>query len=302
MFSARERTRPRLGKIDVDYQSLHDAFFKHQKKFYLPKLRQRLKIHNQLYYENEEFQGIFRHKRLDRKNNKISNKLRLALGMTSSLTPPSWLKNMQRYGPPMSYPGLKIPGLNAPIPAGASFGDHVNGWGRPPVDLHGQPLYGMDVFAKNTDEDEKDNEKVVHWGEMESDVEYETDSDDEMDIDEDDEEVKETRFDDETPVVIEQEKEIIEDETIAVDEALELRKATLNQAEKQPDNDEEKALFKVIDQTSASLKKGELHGSNFAYDLNNNKPAEEGTALAITKEQAIEEESDDEETEANFKF
>jgi len=40
----------------------------------------------------------------------------------------------QRYGPPLSYPQLKIPGLNAPIPAGASFGYHPGGWGKPPVD------------------------------------------------------------------------------------------------------------------------------------------------------------------------
>lgn len=29
-----------------------------------------------------------------------------------------------RYGPPPSYPSLKIPGLNAPIPPGAMFGYH----------------------------------------------------------------------------------------------------------------------------------------------------------------------------------
>ncbi|KAK8936919.1 hypothetical protein KSP39_PZI012828 [Platanthera zijinensis] len=40
----------------------------------------------------------------------------------------------QRYGPPPSYPQLKIPGLNAPIPPGASFGYHPGGWGKPPVD------------------------------------------------------------------------------------------------------------------------------------------------------------------------
>jgi len=40
----------------------------------------------------------------------------------------------QRYGPPPSYPHLKIPGLNAPIPPGASFGYHPGGWGKPPVD------------------------------------------------------------------------------------------------------------------------------------------------------------------------
>ena len=30
--------------------------------------------------------------------------------------PPPWLIAMQRYGPPPSYPTLKIPGLTAPIP------------------------------------------------------------------------------------------------------------------------------------------------------------------------------------------
>ena len=48
--------------------------------------------------------------------------------------PPPWLINMQRYGPPPSYPKLKIPGLNAPIPPGASYGYHPGGWGKPPVD------------------------------------------------------------------------------------------------------------------------------------------------------------------------
>ena len=40
----RERVRPKLGKIDIDYQKLHDAFFKWQTK---PKLS----IHGDLYYE-----------------------------------------------------------------------------------------------------------------------------------------------------------------------------------------------------------------------------------------------------------
>ena len=48
--------------------------------------------------------------------------------------PPPWLLNVQRYGPPPAYPNLKIPGLNAPIPEGASFGYHPGGWGKPPVD------------------------------------------------------------------------------------------------------------------------------------------------------------------------
>ena len=40
----RERVRPKMGKIDIDYHKLHDAFFKWQTK---PKMT----IHGDLYYE-----------------------------------------------------------------------------------------------------------------------------------------------------------------------------------------------------------------------------------------------------------
>ena len=59
-----------------------------------------------------------------------------ALGMAPN-GPPSWLINMQRYGPPPSYPGLRIPGLNAPLPPGCgqllSVAATVSGsgWGGP---------------------------------------------------------------------------------------------------------------------------------------------------------------------------
>ena len=83
---------------------------------------------------------------------------------------------MQRYGPPPSYPNLKIPGLNAPIPDGCSFGYHAGGWGKPPVDETGKPLYG-DVFgtadaayAQQMTPEEID---TTLWGEMESESEEE---------------------------------------------------------------------------------------------------------------------------------
>jgi splicing factor 3B subunit 2 len=90
----------------------------------------------------------------------LSRELKEALGMPDG-APPPWLINMQvkrifmqlvlwlmnpfvsiltsykflqRYGPPPSYPQLKIPGLNAPIPPGASFGYRPGEWGKPPVD------------------------------------------------------------------------------------------------------------------------------------------------------------------------
>jgi len=83
---------------------------------------------------------------------------------------------MQRYGPPPSYPNLKIPGLNAPIPEGCSFGYFVGGWGKPPVDEMGRPLYG-DVFGVDVQEvGTMANEDVIDkslWGELESEEEAE---------------------------------------------------------------------------------------------------------------------------------
>lgn len=56
----------------------------------------------------------------EKKPGDLSDDLRTALGMpigaNNHLVPPPWLIAMQRYGPPPSYPNLKIPGLNAPIP------------------------------------------------------------------------------------------------------------------------------------------------------------------------------------------
>ena len=40
----RNRVRPKIGKVDIDYQKLHDAFFKYQTK---PRMTQ----HGDIYYE-----------------------------------------------------------------------------------------------------------------------------------------------------------------------------------------------------------------------------------------------------------
>ena len=96
--------------------------------------------------------------------------------MTSETSPPPWLINMQRYGPPPAYPRLRIPGLNAPLPYGAQYGYQQGGWGKPPVDATGTPLYG-DVFGTSEapviDEEEEEKKRLVSykWGEVESDEE-----------------------------------------------------------------------------------------------------------------------------------
>ncbi|XP_050096178.1 splicing factor 3B subunit 2 [Anopheles aquasalis] len=163
----RERARPKMGKIDIDYQKLHDAFFKWQTK-------PRMTIHGDLYYEGKEFETRLKEK----KPGDLSEELRIALGMpigpACHKIPPPWLIAQQRYGPPPSYPNLKIPGLNAPIPEGCSFGYHAGGWGKPPVDESGKPLYG-DVFGMaGLDGEggmgEEEIDRTV-WGELESESE-----------------------------------------------------------------------------------------------------------------------------------
>jgi len=133
---ARERMNAKMGKIDIDYAVLYRAFFKNQTK---PPLTG----HGELYYESKEYETDVRKKHAGI----LSAELKEALGMPNDkVVPVPWLLNMQRYGPPPSYPKLKIPGLNSPIPAGASFGYHPGGWGKPPVNEFGQALYG-DVFG-----------------------------------------------------------------------------------------------------------------------------------------------------------
>jgi splicing factor 3B subunit 2 len=104
----------------------------------------------------------------EKKPGVLSGDLMIALGMQDRDTsPPPWLINMQRYGPPPSYPNLRIPGLNAPIPSGASFGYQPGGWGKPPVDEYGRPLYG-DVFGVTDGDSEAiaEVDRTSRWGEL----------------------------------------------------------------------------------------------------------------------------------------
>lgn len=124
---AREKMHPKLGKITVDYEKLHDAFFKYQTKPLLTS-------HGNMYYEGKEFEGRSR----DSRPGYLSEALRSALGM-GHLAPPPWLHAIQKYGAPPSYPHMRIPGFNAAIPEGAQWGFHPGGWGKPPVDTFVSP-------------------------------------------------------------------------------------------------------------------------------------------------------------------
>lgn len=174
----KEKVAPKMGKLDIDYQKLHDAFFRFQ-------TRSKYTMHGELYYEGKEFETKLK----EQKPGQLSEELKEALNMPP-LAPPPWLINMQRYGPPPSYPSLKIAGLNAPIPEGAQWGYHPGGWGRPPVDEYNRPLYG-DVFgvtqpnAAPPEVVEPVDKKI--WGELESEDEYEEEEEEEESDEEEEE-------------------------------------------------------------------------------------------------------------------
>jgi splicing factor 3B subunit 2 len=254
----RERMQPKMGKMDIDYQVLHDAFFKYQTK---PKLTGV----GDLYYEGKEFEVKLR----EMKPGTLSRELKEALGMPDG-APPPWLINMQRYGPPPSYPHLKIPGLNAPIPPGASFGYRPGEWGKPPVDEFGRPLYG-DVFGVlQQDEPNYDDEPVdrtKHWG----------------DLEEEEEEEEEEEVSDEEPM----EDEEMEDGTQSIDtfsstptgvetpDVIDLRK----QQRKEPEKQVERPLYQVLEQKDERIAPGTLYGSSHTYVLG----AQDKSAAAASK-------------------
>ncbi|WVR07758.1 hypothetical protein IAU60_004801 [Kwoniella sp. DSM 27419] len=173
----RERVQPKMGKIDIDYQKLHDAFFKFQTKPSMSKF-------GEAYYEGKELETDLRTK----KPGELSDELVEALSIPP-LAPPPWLIAMQRFGPPPSYPNLRIKGLNAPIPSGAQWGFHPGGWGKPPMDDFNRPLYG-DVFGVLQGAEIADQSKVDRslWGEIEHmDEESEEESEEEEEEEEEDE-------------------------------------------------------------------------------------------------------------------
>ncbi|WCJ26992.1 proline-rich spliceosome-associated (PSP) family protein [Euphorbia peplus] len=234
----RERMQPKMGKMDIDYQVLHDAFFKYQTK---PKLT----THGDLYHEGKEFEVKLR----EIKPGSLSQELKEALGMPEG-APPPWLINMQRYGPPPSYPHLKIPGLNAPIPPGASFGYHPGGWGKPPVDEYGRPLYG-DVFGVQLQDqpnyEEEPVDKTKHWGDLEEEEEEEEEesSEEEIDPEELDDGIQSVDSLSSTPTGVE------------TPDVIDLRK----QQRKEPD----RPLYQVLEEKAEPIAAGTLLGTTHTY-------------------------------------
>lgn len=273
----RDKMRAKSGKgVDVDYDRLHDAFFKFQTK-------PRLTAHGDVYYELRELEVD----RSEFRPDTISDELRAALGIGPD-DPPPWLVAFQRYGPPPGYPNLKIQGLNAPIPHGASFGYQPGGWGKPPVDEYGRPIYG-DVFGEgrkfgSTDArfDLSEREKSHMWGVHKSSFDFggdDTAADEDAAASEDEDAGKDKdRVDVDEPKQAEIDAGTESTATLlpgGLDTpraGIELRKGLA------PD-----ALYTVLDERKTSVDEKAMMGSSHVYDM--------GGAAAMNAGDAAEEEA-----------
>jgi len=240
---ARERLNPTMGKLDIDYQILHDAFFKNQTK---PKLT----TFGDVYYEGKEYEVEM----LEKRPGAISQKLREALGMSEYAAPP-WLHNMQRVGPPPSYPHLKIPGLNAPLPVGAEYGYHPGGWGRPP------PEYPEAMRNPYEAQSHAIERNFQHWGAVTIE-ERESSGEEEEVMDEDDDEsgIKPEPPSDDDEIM---DGSGIETPVTGFETPTNLEGALRKRKKDKPQSEGE--LFKVLEEQQTSVSASELYGSDHRY-------------------------------------
>ncbi|SPO30173.1 probable Splicing factor 3b, subunit 2 [Ustilago trichophora] len=269
----RQRVQPKMGKMDIDYQKLYDAFFKFQTK-------PPLSAYGDTYYEGKEFETKFKDKR---PGGQLSKELVEALSIPP-LAPPPWLISMQRYGPPPSYPHLAIPGLNAPIPEGAQWGFHPGGWGRPPVDEWGNPLYGNvlgNVGDAGVDGDLVDKVDKEHWGMLEP---------EESDVEEESEAEQEQETEDEQQQQQQQQQDTIDTsglESVSTNVGSGLSTPSFTQLRKDarlspPSQSRQPTLYQVLPEravTSSSSSQGQFMSSERVYDLSSTYSSTNASAL-----------------------
>ncbi|WPT11349.1 Splicing factor 3B subunit 2 [Picochlorum sp. SENEW3] len=251
----RERTQPKMGKLDIDYRVLYDAFFRHQQKPLLSNP-------GELYYEGKEFETAHLKKF---RPGVLSDSLSEALGVQRG-APPPWLVAMQRYGPPPSYTSLRIPGLNAPIPPNAQFGYHPGGWGKPPVDEFGNPIYG-DVFGEQVDDDEEEDIHVIHWGEADEEEEEEEEEEEVSESDEDAEEEEEEEEEEEDKAhVAGDEAEQIAGHISGLETPAEVQIRKEDTSDRQ-----QKQLYQVLEQKKVDMTSTGIMGSDHVYNVPSKK-------------------------------
>ena len=247
----RRRMRPKLGRTDIDYQILYDAFFKYQTKKRLTKL-------GEIYYEGKEFDKRMR----KYKPGKISKNLRAALGISSTTIPP-FVQNMQRYGPPPAYPFLKIPGVNIPDDDSSALAT-PGLWEEPDFRYTKEFIWNFDTDKSHWYHYNKDDM-------IESENENENDEKDieDMGNDQDDLEISDEEKPDISGLFVKQDnKGLLSEEKHSEfkNEKIKTKEDNIKEEENKEKEGEEK-FYKVIQQETTELKDNELNPIGFKYNI-----------------------------------
>lgn len=161
----RDRVQPKMGKLDIDYQKLHDAFFKYQTK---PKLL----AFGEVYYEGREKIDANRHQIQHMRPGKISRDLRAAVGLPENdKSAPPWVVLMNEFGKPPAYSHCIIPGVDVEYSnLGYKLARDQDWEGINMVDV---PWGKMEEGEETEEEEEEDEEEAEEEGEEEDDEEEE---------------------------------------------------------------------------------------------------------------------------------
>ena len=284
----RRRMRPKLGRTEIDYQILYDAFFKYQTKKRMTKL-------GEVYYEGKETDKRMRKYR----PGKLTRRLRAALGISGSTIPP-FVQNMQRYGPPPAYPFLKIPGVNIPDDDSSALAT-PGLWEEPDFRYTKEFIWNFDTDKS-------------HWYHYNKDdmIETENKNDDEgkdiedMGNDQDDLEISDEEKPDISGLFVKPDnnnnKELLNEE-IKEEQKEPISNKNKEEAkgeevkDKQNNGDGEK-FYKVIEQESTELKNNELNPVGFKYNIiNTDNKKDENNNKEDNKSNKEKEEDDEEEEE-----
>ena len=172
--------------------------------------------------------------------------------------PPPWLINMQRYGPPPSYPHLRVRVSRRRFPP-ERIGYHPGGWGKPPVDELGVPIYG-DVFgnaktkARASTPYDVAVDRTKLFGEIDEDYEGEDESEDEAAAEDDV---------DATPT--EDAEEDVEEDADGIESTLPPGAETPDVLDLRKKSDGPKSLYTVLPSKESSVGADQLVGSSHTY-------------------------------------
>lgn len=151
----REKIQPKMGRLDMDYEKLYEAFYKFQTK-------PRVLPYGELFEEGKHSNDELVTKAAKIKPGIISLEMRLALGMPPNdvSIPPAWVTIMRDIGKPPSYKELLIPGLDIKY-SNMGYKDKNSSSRREKLKHWGTLNTAIESSDEDEDEDEEDSVVVL---------------------------------------------------------------------------------------------------------------------------------------------